>query len=117
MLREKGRCTGVARVPAGHFGKRASGNTFSTAAEGAGGFHSARKAAPAERGQDDNDDEPDGQLSHAAARMSPGRIVPAEIAWREPAPHRLTTRQHDMLVPVPDAGKKSGAAGEDRSGD
>ena len=31
---------------ADHLGKRASGSTFSTGAEGAGGFHSARKAAP-----------------------------------------------------------------------
>ena len=35
------------RAPSsGHFGKRASGITFSTGADGAGGFHSARNAIP-----------------------------------------------------------------------
>src|SRR5439155_7206902 len=47
MLREVSRRGGSSgEAAAGYFGKRASGRTFSTGAEGAGGFHSARKTPP-----------------------------------------------------------------------
>ena len=56
------------RPPVGHFGKRASGRTFSTGADGAGGFQNARNAAPPSTASMTIDNEPYRQLSHAAAR-------------------------------------------------
>ena len=88
----RGRPAAASPPPAGHFVKRALGTTFSTGALGTGGFHSARKIAAAERRQNDDEDEPDRQPSHVAARLflgarSPGRRPAASRPTRSgPAP-------------------------------
>src|SRR5215472_15092274 len=96
--------------PAGHLGKRASGRTFSTGAEGAGGFHSARKTPPP---------------INSRAITSTNAIVtfpmPANssfpISDRRTGVCRLTTWLQNMLVPFRRTGNKSGERGGYPGGD
>src|SRR6202011_4864457 len=86
--------------PAGYFGKRASGRTFSTGAEGAGGVHSARKTPPPSNTK---------AITRTNAMVSfpmPQLVFPSPTAGSRP--RRLTIGLQDMLVPFPGAGQESG---------
>src|SRR5215472_7394007 len=96
-----------------YFGKRASGITFPTGAEGGGGFHNARNAMPPSSSKTIT-------MTNATVTSPcpPPRSVrlvrtsPVPIDWC-----RLTIRLQDMLVPCQQVGKKSGESrGADRVG-
>ena len=81
-----------------HLGKRASGRTFSTGAEGAGGFHSARKTPPPINSR--------AITSTNAMVIFPMPQLLFPVADRRISVRRLTTGLQDMLVPFRRTGKK-----------